>query len=421
MSKSWVLKLPRLDGDGYLLLRAFSSSDSALDLNLLATEGEAPYRGKGTLITLREYGVVHILNVLLVRQRKIKDLRAKNFHGSDDEWQNILLHVFNPQSAASLPEDKGKGLEIVAAIGNGKVTITLRNRIDKITQRLGSIELSQDDDAEIQLFDWCGSSIDQRSILQAEQSELRVKYESAQANITSLNAKLEELVKAKADHEEELISKFVLLLNEKKSKIRNQQRLLSTAKVDQKKLQQMQKTLDGKGRRAESIRAGKRRADANAGEGEAADNDSSDAFENMDVDQQAGTVAESQEGSSERQTTPETETAIESDGASAPDPAPGPSPATKPTQPTRGKTSKQTTTSLPGKASMPRLPQAKNASPPPPVGQLPFAKKGAKAQKAAQPEREAEPLKPQTRTETWDNAKANDSDKETDSDDDDEL
>lgn len=49
MSKPWVLKFPRADGEGYLLLEVKSHGDSPLDLNLLATEGEAPYKGKSTL------------------------------------------------------------------------------------------------------------------------------------------------------------------------------------------------------------------------------------------------------------------------------------------------------------------------------------------------------------------------------------
>ena len=356
---------------------------------------------------------------ILVRQRKIPDLRAKNFHGTDHEWQNILLHVFNPQSAARLPSEQRKGLEVVAAIGSGKVTITLRNRIDKITQRLGSVDLSQDDDAEIQLFDWCGSAIDQRSVLEAEQSDLRSKYEFAQATIASLEAKLEELVKAKADHEEELISKFVLLLNEKKLKIRNQQRILSTAKVDKKKLQQMQKTLEGKGRRAESSRAGKRQADDQTeAAAEDAQNDSSDAFEKMDVDKQEGIVAGSQEASSERQTTPETgsETEVDSDGDAAAEPTSktaGPVP--------KASTSNRAAASQQQKASSPPLKPGKkrqtptrNVSTLPPVRVLPFAKQGAKAKEGAEPE----PSKPPTEAEKRDGRDANDSGEETASDDD---
>lgn len=361
--------------------------------------------------------IAYILNSHLVRQRKIADLRAKNYQGSADEWQNILLHVFNPQSAAPLADDQVKGLEVVAATGSGKVTINLRKRFDKIAQRLGSVELSQDDNVEIQLFDWCGSAIDQKSALEAEKSDLRSKHDSAQATVASLQAKLEELVRAKADHEDELISRFVLLLNEKKLKIRNQQRLLSTAKVDQKKLQQMQKTLDGKGRRAISSRTGKRRAAAGVEEDEA-QTDSSDAFEKMDVDKQEGIATRSQEASSERQTTPETETATESDDA-APKSASKASPAPRPSTSTRTKASKKTT-SPPPKPSKTRQAPSKSTSPPPPIRELPFAKKGAKTQKTSEPEPEPEPEKPQKAAVIQDNAKAqaDDSVEDTETDDD---
>ena len=237
------------------------------------------------------------------------------------------------------------------------------------------------------------------------------KYESAQATIASLDAKLDELVKAKSEHEEELISKFVLLLNEKKLKIRNQQRLLSTAKVDKTKLQQMQKTLEGRGRQVESSRAGKRRADAQADEEEGAQNESSDGFEKMDLDKQEGIVAASQDASSERQTTPETGTETDSDGA-APEAIPKARPALRSTMPARAEASGKTT-SPPLKPTKSHPAKTRNASPPPPVRQLPFAKKSAKTKMTSEPE-------PQTTTiaDTREGTIVNDSGEETASDDD---
>lgn len=52
------------------------------------------------------------------------------------------------------------------------------------------------------------------------------------ASIEKLNAQLEDLTVAKKKHEEEILAKCVLLLNEKKLKVRNQQRLVASAKVD---------------------------------------------------------------------------------------------------------------------------------------------------------------------------------------------
>ena len=47
MSNSWILKFSRSDdAAGYLLVQISSHGELPLDLNLLATEGEHPYRGK---------------------------------------------------------------------------------------------------------------------------------------------------------------------------------------------------------------------------------------------------------------------------------------------------------------------------------------------------------------------------------------
>jgi hypothetical protein len=59
---------------------------------------------------------------------------------------------------------------------------------------------------------------------------------SRQDEITKLTAELDRLVAAKREHEDELLSKFAALLNTKKLKIRDQQRLLSHAKVNSEAL-----------------------------------------------------------------------------------------------------------------------------------------------------------------------------------------
>lgn len=68
-----------------------------------------------------------------------------------------------------------------------------------------------------------------------EISSLKTKYREAEETITKLNAQLEDLITAKNEHDDQLIAKFAKLLNEKKLKIRNQQRLLATANVNEAK------------------------------------------------------------------------------------------------------------------------------------------------------------------------------------------
>ena len=55
---------------------------------------------------------------------------------------------------------------------------------------------------------------------------------AAEDAVRRLGEQLEELMLAKNQHEHELIANFARLLNEKKLKIRNQQRLLASATLD---------------------------------------------------------------------------------------------------------------------------------------------------------------------------------------------
>lgn len=101
-----------------------------------------------------------------------------------------------------------------------------------LQQRLGSITLPQNDDETIQLFEWAGEATTRADELEHQASSLIGRFSTAEDTINKLNRQLEELINAKSEHESQLISKFVQLLNEKKLKIRNQQRLLAFARVD---------------------------------------------------------------------------------------------------------------------------------------------------------------------------------------------
>lgn len=91
---------------------------------------------------------------------------------------------------------------------------------------------------------------------------------------------MEDLVKGKEEHEDILIRKFAELLNEKKLKIREQNRLLVTAKPDPGRIAEMQR-LRGQSvkREPEESREGKRKVSDEASDAE------SDAFEDVKHEQ----------------------------------------------------------------------------------------------------------------------------------------
>ncbi len=125
-----------------------------------------------------------------------------------------------------------KGLETVAIVDGERLEITVRKNIDGITQRLGTIALRQEESQAIELFEWAGNAIAASTSFETEVASISAKYQEQQEVLTKLNEQLEGLIKAKEEHEEILLEKFMKLLNEKKLKIRDQQRLLAGAKVD---------------------------------------------------------------------------------------------------------------------------------------------------------------------------------------------
>lgn len=72
-------------------------------------------------------------------------------------------------------------------------------------------------------------------MLEQQVSSMTGRYRLAEDTIHRLNEQLEELMHAKTEHENRLVANFVQVLNEKKLKIRNQQRLLASATVDSTK------------------------------------------------------------------------------------------------------------------------------------------------------------------------------------------
>jgi len=102
------------------------------------------------------------------------------------------------------------------------LSITFSNRVEDITQRLGTIDLPQTDDTDdVNLFEWALQAIEKRDGLGDEVTSLRRQIKGKDEVVASLQNQIDELVEAKAEHETQMLAKFTLLLNEKKLKIRN--------------------------------------------------------------------------------------------------------------------------------------------------------------------------------------------------------
>ncbi|KAL2017807.1 hypothetical protein VTK56DRAFT_1670 [Thermocarpiscus australiensis] len=311
MAASHIIRVPRTDEEGtYVLGEVTPSGSKPLNVKFVATEGEEPY-------------------VVKLRHDRIGELRASNSPCSPEEWESIL-------KALLLRGEPVEGIEAGAEAKVGKsITITVRRRVAGISQRLGALTLNHKPDEAIQLFDWCGALALEREKFQETLVAETAKVSDLEARISELRDQLDELTQAKKAREAELLEKFCGLLNEKKVKIREQQRLLSTAQVDPSKLAAARAARPKiqEARKPAASRRSKRKALEDASGG-GSSSDSDDGFEKMDVDKpdtgrkgppEGGDESEEQE----RQTTDDDATASEPD-EEEPSPPPPPKPGQQP-------------------------------------------------------------------------------------------
>ncbi|OLN92124.1 hypothetical protein CCHL11_01491 [Colletotrichum chlorophyti] len=260
MASGHVLRFPRSDSEGAFVVIQTTPSRSkgskALDVKLVGTDGVEPY-------------------AVSLRHDKVTSLRVKNSPCTDEEWVSILANVVQQE-----PADE---IEVLASVEDeAALTLTVRKRGKEFTQRLGSIELNHSPREVIELFEWCGLSVQTANEAKEALVSATTKATKLEESVRELKAQLDELVAAKEADESELLEKFRDLLNEKKLKIRQQQRLLASASVDPGKLAQVPSSqTQVKGHAAGKSRPSKRKNPSVLANEEGS---SDDGFEKMDVD-----------------------------------------------------------------------------------------------------------------------------------------
>ncbi|KAH0494323.1 hypothetical protein TgHK011_000947 [Trichoderma gracile] len=203
MTASRVVKLPRDDDESaYVLIQVVQKGPKPLDVKLVGTEGAAPYAAT-------------------LKHDRVSSLRVANCPVSESEWQTILQSLFELQPA--------RDIQATTSIkSEASLSITIRKRVQGITQRLGSIDLKYNENEGIELLEWCADSIDALAQSKEALAEATTHAQELESTVKELKAQLDELVTSKQDDETALFMKFRELLNEKKVKIREQQKILAT-------------------------------------------------------------------------------------------------------------------------------------------------------------------------------------------------
>ncbi|KAI4252722.1 MAG: hypothetical protein LQ352_004119 [Teloschistes flavicans] len=210
--------------------------------------------------------------MFVIKHSRISKYRAKSNHLTDAQWESLLRSTLlqeRTRQQGAEAEDASKDIELVATVSPENLRVTLRKSISGIHQKLGDITLPASPDTDINVLDWCDTAIVRADHLSTQSEALELKLAEQTQVVNKLRAQLEDLIQAKKEHEDTLLQKCAVLINEKKAKIRDQQRLLATAKPDpdtMKKVQSARRQQSGaaaagKGSRKAS-RGGKRKASA---------------------------------------------------------------------------------------------------------------------------------------------------------------
>ena len=167
-----------------------------------------------------------------MRQSRISKLRDKRNQLSDYQWEDVLKSTLLQKRAHTIEASVLEKLEVLGTITGGQLSIIFRNDISGITQNLGEVVFRRDESQELDIFRWAGTALERSMRLESEVRDLTSKYDEQSRKMEMLSHQLESFIKAKKDHELSLLQKFRELLNIKKLKIRDQQRLLASARLD---------------------------------------------------------------------------------------------------------------------------------------------------------------------------------------------
>ncbi|KAI9658185.1 MAG: hypothetical protein M1831_004032 [Alyxoria varia] len=236
-----VIRLPLLDDspNSFVVIYVRGLGPSQLDLEIIGTEGEGPY-------------------AFTLRQQHISSLRDKRYKGDDDEWQAALAWALRRKDPPAKHASFVKDVELAAILADqSQIVVSVSQNVQKVKRRLGTISIERNDDKEIELYDWVAIAAQSRDEAEKQSQESHDKLRDHEKEVAKLQRQLDEFVKVKKEHEDEMLEKFRQLLNSKKLKIRDQQRLLAGAKVDSKAAMQVDGARQGSGK-------GKKRAESHA-------------------------------------------------------------------------------------------------------------------------------------------------------------
>ena len=173
--------------------------------------------------------------VCSVKHSRIAEFHSKKSPVGLSDWGTILRAILLQERIEGPDRAALEDVEVTVSVVEDYVTIIFRKNLSGVTQRIGKIPIKKDENQEIDTIGWVGTAVARSEILENELVGLKARSEEQNNVIQKLNQQLEDLINSKKANEDSLLEKFRELLNAKKLKIRDQQRLLATSKVDPSK------------------------------------------------------------------------------------------------------------------------------------------------------------------------------------------
>ena len=169
--------------------------------------------------------------ISVVQQSRLSKLLAKNSDVSLTEWESLLYSKLLHRRD-NTHETASDNVEVVAKVSVDQMRVVFRRNISGIHKRIGEIILNKDENHEINTISWISTAVIRSDSLEQNVEEMTRKLKAYEDAMERLKDQMNELQLAKISDETALLDKFCEVLNYKKAKIRDQQLLLATAKVD---------------------------------------------------------------------------------------------------------------------------------------------------------------------------------------------
>lgn len=364
MRGRFIVPVEPAAGDGeVVVVEVLQEGSHPLDVRLVGCEGESPYVAK-------------------ITHRNISKLKHK-FKGTAEEWEEVLSHFLLQKQPEGDAAKLLESVRMVYALKGENIEITIQQDVKGIKVNLGEILLPRDDDFEFNPFEWAQASAQAHIRTLKELAGSKTKAHSEQDTIAKLNAQLDDFIKTKNDTETAMLQQFMGLLNEKKRKIRDQNRLLASVKVSKDTAAAVQATREEtKPRKAAPSRTSKRKAKAPEPEPEPEPEQLSDE-DQMEINQAKAEEQDDESDDGEAATpdrASDTETEDDGEGGFS-SKAPAPS-----ARVTRGKSVQAARSSSATARSSKSTPAPdEDAGPPPPRRELPFGRPAMRNKPAAKP------------------------------------